>query len=321
MGAHADTRSDGRAGVRAPAPAGVCPVLLTPFRPDGEVDEDGFVRVVDHLLAVGARSVMFPGFASEVLALSDDEREHLSMVLLERTARREDVTAVVSVPDYATHHAVRRAARLVEAGADAINVLPPHQLAPPVESVLAHLEQLLTAVHPVPVVLQHAPLQTGTALTVPTIRALAERHRNLAAVKVESQPPGRTISALLDSETPIPSIIGHAGQQLPDALDRGAIGVQPGCSFTELYLRVWHQWEAGEPAAARRLHTRMLPYLSSWMQDVNVIVGAEKIVAMRRGLIGSDHCRAPVRELDDGERASVDAFLDEFGAELPEVGP
>ncbi len=310
-----------RTDVRAPVPSGVGPVILTPFRDNGDLDEDGFVRVVDHVLSLGVRSMMFPGFASEVLALSDDERDHLSVLLLERASRHEHVTPIISVPDYATSHAVRRAERLVQAGAGSINVLPPHQLAPPAESVIAHLEQLLTAVYPVPVVLQYAPLQTGATLAIADIRALAERHANLAAVKVESQPPGRTISALLDSPTPVPGVVGHAGQQLPDALRRGAMGVQPGCSFTELYMDMWRRWEAGEREIATRMHARLLPYLSSWMQDVSLIVGVEKLIALRRGLIDSAHCRPPARGLDDVERDSVNAFLDEFGTELPVVRP
>lgn len=303
---------------RAAAPTGVSPVLLTPFRADGAIDEHGFVRVVDHVMSSGVRSVMFPGFASEVLTLSDHERDRLSELLLDRAARH-DVKAVVSVPDHATHHATRRALRLAEAGADVINVLPPYQLNPSAESVLEHVDRLLAAVAPVPVIVQYAPLQTGTTLSVTAISDLAASHSNLAAVKVESQPPGRTITALRAGTPSLPSLVGHAGVQLPDALERGAVGVQPGCSFVELYLDVWRQWEAGDRGAARWSHARILPYLSSWMQDVGLIVAAEKAIAMRRGLIDDDHCRSPARTMDEGERAMLDMFWEEFGSMLPVV--
>ncbi|MQA01981.1 MAG: dihydrodipicolinate synthase family protein [Streptosporangiales bacterium] len=300
-------------------PTGISPVLLTPFAADGSLDEAGFVRVVDHVLSLGVGSVMFPGFASEVLTLSDEERDVLVRLLLERTAARSDVTPIVSIAEHATYHAVRRATALAEAGVGTFNVLPPHQLGPSAPAVVAHVEAVLAAVAPAAVILQYAPLQTGTTLPVAEITALAARHQNLAAVKVESQPPGRTIAALGEGTPPLPAFVGYGGVQMPDALRRGAIGVQPGCSFTELYLAVWRLWHDGHREDASRLHTRMLPYLSYWMQDVQLIVAAEKLIAVRRGLVDDEHCRAPARTLDRAERVMVDDFCSEFSAMLPVV--
>jgi 4-hydroxy-tetrahydrodipicolinate synthase len=42
---------------------------------------------------------------------------------------------------------------------------------------------------------------------------------------------------------------------------------------------------------------------------------------MLRGLISTDHCRAPARELDDEEVAMIDRFLIEFSALLPAPRP
>jgi 4-hydroxy-tetrahydrodipicolinate synthase len=112
-------------------------------------------------------------------------------------------------------------------------------------------------------------------------------------------------------------LIGYAGLQLPDALRRGVAGVQPGCSFTEVYLRIWNSWHAGDQDGALALHARLLPYLAYWMQEVELIIAAEKLISRRRGLIASDHCRRPARALDDAERAAVDRFLVEFDDLLP----
>lgn len=305
---------------RAAPPHGISPVLLTPFLPDGSVDTAGFTRTVDHVLSLGVDSVMFPGFASEVLALSDDEREELTRLLLERASLApRPVTVIASVPEHATRHAVRRAAALVEAGAGALNVLPPHQLGPPAGAVVAHLEAILRAAAPASVIIQYAPAQAGTALDAAGLARLAEEHPNLVAVKVESQPPGRMVAALRDAEPPLPSLVGYGGVQMLDALARGAVGVQPGCSFTELYLAVWERYEREDHAGAGELHRRMLPYLSYWMQDVSLIVAAEKRIAQRRGMIDSDVCRAPTRELDSHEREMVERFCHEFAEMLPEV--
>lgn len=297
---------------------GVVPVLEVAFTTAGEVDEAGFARVVDHVLGTGVTAMMFPGFASEFHKLDDAERDRLTGILLERTTGR-DVAAIVSVPDHATAIAVRRARAAARSGADAINLLPPHFLSPPGAQVLAHVEAVLDAVPSTPVVLQYAPAQTGTVLSPRSIRDLAGRHPNLRFVKVEAVPPGPVITALGDGDPPIPCLVGYAGVQLPDALRRGAAGVQPGCSFVELYVRVWDLWSSGDTDAALALHTRMLPYLASWMQDVELVIQAEKTISQRRGLIDHDVCRAPYRPLDAYESALVERFLDEFGDLLPPV--
>lgn len=66
-----------------------------------------------------------------------------------------------------------------------------------------------------------------------------------------------------------------------------------------------------------KLHRRMLPYLSYWMQSVELIVAAEKLISLRRGLINSATCRAPAHALDGVEIQMIQEFLQEFNSELP----
>jgi 4-hydroxy-tetrahydrodipicolinate synthase len=291
---------------------GVCPVLETPFTESGELDDDSFVRVIDHVVAAGVAGVMFPGFASEYFALTDAERDHLCKLLLDRTAGLPAFTRIISIPDHATLVAVARARFAIELGADAINLLPPHQLSPSADAVGEHILAVTAAVAPRPVILQYAPAQTGTALNARTISDLASIATNLVEVKVESTPPGALIAALADQSPALPAAVGQAGVHMIDALKRGAVGVQPGCSFVEIYQRIWQLWQGGDTTGATALHTRLLPYISYWMQGIDLIVAAEKMVGWRRGWTASDHCRAPSRRLDTEERTMVNNFLDDF---------
>lgn len=298
---------------------GVSPVLEVPFTADGAVDAGGFARVVDYVLGTGVSSVMFPGFASEFHKLSEPERWRLTEILLHRTRDRSDVAAVVALQDHATVLATESGRRLVDAGADLINLLPPHFLGPSAEDVQAHVRAVLDAVAPVPVVLQYAPEQTGTSLDAPALAAMARAHPNLALIKVESTPPGPLIAALGEQDPPLPSVVGYAGVQLPDAVRRGAIGVQPGCSFTEIYVEIWRLFDKGDFDAAYELHRRLLPYISYWMLDTELIIAGEKLVSFRRGLFASPTCRAPGHVLDAEEVAMVDRFLTEFADLLPDL--
>ncbi|MEW2167335.1 dihydrodipicolinate synthase family protein [Streptomyces sp. NPDC007084] len=306
----------GAAPAAAELLAGVMPVLEVPFTSEGALDLDSFDRIVSHVLDTGVSAVMFPGFASEFHKLSDAERDLLTRRLLAHTVPRPDVAAVVSVPDHSTRLAVERATAAVAAGADALNLLPPHFLAPSPAEVHHHVQAVVTAVAPTPVILQYAPAQTGSSFSPETLTDLGRRHPNLVGVKIETALPGRLAQALGTGPAALRTFVGYAGLQLPDGLARGVTGVQPGCSFTEIYQRIWTLWHSGDQSAALALHSRLVPYLAYWMQEVELIIAVEKRVSVHRGLIDTGHCRRPGRRLDEQEATVVDRFLSEFDAFL-----
>ena len=291
---------------------GVIPVLETPFTADGEVDRDGFVRVVEHVIGTGVSGVMFPGYASEVLKLNDRERRDLIGDLLRVTSGRPDVAAIISVPDHATKLAVDWAVWAAGSGADAVNVLPPYLLGPSTAQVLDHVRQIASAVSPLPVVVQFAPQQTGTSLAAGDLLALAAAQPNIVAVKVESNPPGPMITGLLAPGSGLAAWVGSAGLHWPEAARSGATAVQPGCSFAELYVELERRWESGDLDGFDELHDALRPYLEQWMRHVELIVQVEKVISVRRGLIASATCRAPGFELDADQQARIDRFLVEF---------
>jgi 4-hydroxy-tetrahydrodipicolinate synthase len=170
------------------------------------------------------------------------------------------------------------------------------------------------------VVLQYAPSETGTSLDAATLRELAADHPNLRLVKAESSPPGRLIAELAAGQPALPAVEGYAGVQLPDAIRRGAVGTQPGCSFTEIYVEIWRRFASGDHAGGDELHRRLLPYISYWMLDTELIIAAEKLISVRRGLFADPYCREPGHRLDAEEIRMVDRFLAEFDGMLPHLG-
>jgi 4-hydroxy-tetrahydrodipicolinate synthase len=296
---------------------GACPVLAVPFSDEGALDVDGFISVVEHVVGSGVSAMTLFGLASEFHKLTDAERERLVAALVERTRSNTDVAAVISVTDHATEVAVERARTYVAAGADALMLLPPFFLGPSAAAIIAHVEEVLAAVS-VPVIAQYAPVQTGVRIDAEVWASLHEARSNLALIKVEAQPPGPYVSAIAAASSgALGSLVGYAGVQLPDALRRGAIGVQPGCSFTEIYVELMRLWDTGDAAGFNLLHRRLLPFISYWMQGVELIVQAEKSILARRGLIAGDYCRRPGYVMDGEERLMIDRFLDEFADFLP----
>ena len=296
---------------------GVVPILEVPFAPDGEVDPTSFAHLVDHVLRSGVSAVMFPGFGSEFYKLERDEIDALSGLLLARRAAvRPGACVVLSVADHATEVAVRRAGHAVERGADALNLLLPSFLTPAPDVLRRHLEEVLSAAAPTPVVLQYAPAVTGAGLSPDVICEVAQQHTNLEYVKLEANPPGKLLARFRERAPQLRLLVGYGGTHMLDGLRRGAVGVQPGCSFVELYLEIWNCFRNGDLAGAEKMYARLLPYLSYWMQSVELIIAAEKMISVRRGLIAHSYCRRPGYELDHFEVEMIDRFCTDFASLL-----
>lgn len=295
---------------------GVVPVLATPFEPDGHLDRRSFRRLCEHVCSQPISAVMFPGFASEHYKLDDDERMVLARDLLDVAAEHPNLTVVLSVSRHATYGAVRDAQSFVDMGAGAVNLLPPSLMAPTTSAVLDHVAAVLAAVDGTPVVLQYAPGETSVTLDAGSISAVAAAHPNLVAVKVEARPPYEVIAQLRQQTPTVPVLVGSGGLYLLESLRCGAIGVQPGSSFVEVYRAIWDLWTAGDEKEASDLYSRLLCYLVGWAVQQEPIVAIEKRIATRRGLIAHDHCRQPHRSIGRADQELVDRFLAEFSTQL-----
>jgi len=291
--------------------SGIVPIVAATFTNSGSLDEDSFQSLIRHLLKTGASALTLFGLATEFYKLTDNDRAQMQTLLLAETCQSESVAGIISITDHSWEVASQRARDAEAQGADALMLLPPYFLGPSEDAILEHLKRVIGSVK-IPVILQYAPVQTGVRIPPEVFLKLRDALPNADFIKVESQPPGRYISQLLErSQGRLKSLVGYAGVQMPDVLVRGAVGIQPGCSFTEIYVELWRLWQT-DKTAFLVLHNKLLPYISYWMQGVELIIKAEKVILKRRGIIASDYCRSPSYTLDDREHTQIEQFMSDF---------
>ena len=291
-----------------PFPQGVCPILPTPFSEDGEVDYDSLKTLSRGLVDMKVSALTMFGIASEYYKLSDDERAEMTDVVVECVAG--DVPVIASVTRHATELAVKEARQWQEAGADLLMLLPPFFLKPGADTFVQHVEAVRTAVD-VPIIVQYAPEQTGVAISAETFVDMTSRLEGLA-LKIENKPPGRLVSTLVErTNGEVPIYVGNAGFQLLEGLERGATGVMPGASMSDVYIDIIDLFRAQEFAEARRVHTRLLGVLNVIRQNVEQIIRCEKMILVKRGLIASSYCRKPTFTLDAVYQQEFDTYVQE----------
>ncbi|QLK62036.1 dihydrodipicolinate synthase family protein [Enterobacteriaceae bacterium Kacie_13] len=288
---------------------GVNPIVAMPFTARGEPDFVSFSRLLEHLAATGIQGLTLFGIASEFPKLDDNERLQLADRFLTDLSG-SGIFRAISVTDHSTEVAVKRAQDYQKRGADALMLLPPFFLQPDADAIAHHIYSVLDAVE-IPVMVQYAPGETGLAITPEQLSHVATRYPH-AVFKIECNPPVDYTRDFLQRAPQASVLNGYAGLYMLQMLDVGGKGVMPGCSFSEIYVRIYRLWQEGKQAEARALHQRLLPWIQRWMTHCEYIIQVEKTILQKRRIIATDYCRHPGWTLTAEDHQMIDAFITAF---------
>ena len=166
--------------------------LATPFTTDGELDLDGWRRLIAAQLEGGTQALVVAGSTGEAAALFDAEFDVLLRTAVEQVGGRVPVLAGTGMSNTVkTIEQTRRAAVL---GADAALVVTPPYVRPTQAGLIAHYRAVAND-GALPIVLYNVPGRTGCDLLPETVAALAG-HPRIIAVKEARNEPDR-MAALL----------------------------------------------------------------------------------------------------------------------------
>ena len=285
--------------------AGVFPVLPAPFGADKQPDRAGLQVLVRYLLRCGVDGMTFPGVASEVSELTQDERLSLTQLVLSEVAGRVPVVVGVSSDNAGVSMALAKAA--ADAGAAALMVAAPAALTT-VAAQVAHFSALAAAVPGLPIMLQNVPPPVGAGLAPEAVAEILQAVPQIHYVKEEALPSGQRLSVIRQlAPASLVGVLGGAGgRYITDELRRGAIGTMPAIELAEVHVALFKAHRAGDAARARHLFTRMLPIL-----NIQAVFrwALTKYVLHRRGLIANSAQRIAGPRLDAFDQQDVDAFL------------
>jgi len=263
---------------------GVCPIVATPFTADDAVDYESLRTQIRVLADGGCHAAALFGWASEFYRLTDEERDRVAETAADAAG---EMPLVLSVTHEATAVAEERAAAYEAAGADCVMVLPGATRGPSTTATLDHLRRVGRAVD-VPVMVQLRA--DGPSVPPERLAAVHDDVPNVRYVKVETDDPPRYVGRLAEVAPGIDTLVGNAGKQLLQAYRRGAVGVVPGSSVFDAYLEVYERLEAGDVDGAIDVHADLLELVAHVERDV---IGYEKEISARRGMIATGRCRAP----------------------------
>ncbi len=166
-----------RASQRARGLTGCGTALVTPFTPDGAIDERALRAFVEWQLREGVDFVVPCGSTGEAVTLSPDEHQRVVELTVEQVAGRVPVVAGAGANDTQRAIALSRASQA--AGATHLLHVTPMYNKPPQHALVAHFRAIADACD-LPIVLYNVPGRTAINLEARTCLKLAADPRFVA---------------------------------------------------------------------------------------------------------------------------------------------
>lgn len=153
--------------------------LVTPMNPDGSLNRDSLLRLVDWHVEQGTDAIVAVGTTGESATL--DVEEHLEVVRMcvERAAGRLPIIAGTGANS--TREAIELTESARQAGADAVLLVTPYYNKPTQEGLFLHYTAIADAVD-IPQILYNVPGRTACDLLPETVLRLAS-HPRIVGIK------------------------------------------------------------------------------------------------------------------------------------------
>jgi 4-hydroxy-tetrahydrodipicolinate synthase len=252
--------------------------LVTPFRPDGSLDEKTLRGLVRRQIDHGINFLVPCGTTGESPTLSHEE--HVKVVDIALDEANGKVPVLAGAGGYNTAEVIALGRELAAMGADGILSVAPYYNKPTQEGLFQHYRAIAAGVE-IPVVVYNVPGRTGVNIEPATIARLSEVEW-IAGVK-EASGNISQMGAILNL-VPQTFIVLSGDDAL--TLPLYALGGQGIVSVVSNEIpaemtRLAHLCNKGNFAEARELHRKYLP-----LMDVNFIESSPIPVKAAMALMG-----------------------------------
>jgi 4-hydroxy-tetrahydrodipicolinate synthase len=292
---------------------GVGVAVVTPFQPDGALDEGAYERLVDWLIREGVDFLVPCGTTGENPALTHEE--HLRVVELTVKSARGRVPVLAGAGSNNTSKAVDLALAALDLGCDGILTITPYYNKPTPDGLLRHFGAQAQAVEKrkpgFPMVLYNVPGRTGVNMAAGTTLRIARELPNVIGVKEASANLEQIMTILRDRARGFLVISGDDSWTVPlIALGGDGIISVAGNEIPRLMKEMVSAALKGDFSAAASVHHRILPLMVGNFIESNPI--PVKTVMKMLGILENDTVRPPLAPLSESSRKSLKAIVEEL---------
>ena len=150
---------------------GIIPPMVTPLKEWDTLDQDGMVRLIDHILSGGVHGLFLLGTTGEAPSLSHRLRKEIVQRALDQI--KERIPVLVGITDTSFDESINLAEYAAEKGASAVVLAPPYYFPAGQLELLEYLEHLVPQL-PLPLFLYNMPTHTKLFFEPETVKAASE---------------------------------------------------------------------------------------------------------------------------------------------------
>lgn len=278
--------------------------MVTPFTPDGELDDNAVERIVAHI-SRQRLGIFVLGTTGEAASIPTEDRRRL--VEIAATAAAGKVPVFAGIGDNCMSESMAAAHDYLKVGADAVVAhLPSYYTLTPAE-MRTYFETLADGIHG-PLIVYNIPQTTHLSLPVEIVEVLADRP-TIVGFKDSENSAGRLeqVAARLGGRDSFSIFMGISFHSVA-ALRRGFDGLVP--SSGNLVPHLWRALEdaaaAGRWDEAEALQLRLDVVARVFQRDrtLGQSLGALKAAMAARGLCGPTLLR-PLQTLDESTCSTI----------------
>ncbi|PSP82006.1 dihydrodipicolinate synthase family protein [Halobacteriales archaeon QS_4_69_225] len=285
---------------------GVVPPTVTAFDATGDVDPAATAAHARFVVDNGADGVFPLGTNGEFATLTAAERRRV----VETVAEAVEAPVIAGVGHPSTRGAVAHAEHAERVGADGVVVVTPYYYPVDGRAAVDHYRAVADAVD-LPVYVYHIPGRTGNELSLATLERLAAVD-GVAGVKDSS----KDVPWLAQAVDRAPGLTFLAGSDslLFAGLEVGCAGVVSAVAdvFPGLVADLYGAYDAGDESQARELQSTVFDVRSA-LKRGPYMAGVKTALSLRDPGFDVGGLRAPLRTMDETDRAALEADLAELG--------
>lgn len=285
----------------SPLFTGCATALVTPFLPDGTLDEAALRRLIARQSAADMDALVLLGTTGEPCTLTMSERERVIEIGLDEAG---SLPVIVGTGANDTRKAIEYARQALSLGATGQLSVTPYYNKATQTGLLRHYEAILDAC-PLPMILYNVPSRTGVCIKPETAVKLS-RHSLIAGIK-EASGDFTLIADLLAQSGMMPVYCGNDDLIWP-MMAMGAVGAVSVVSNVapQRTLAVTRAALAGHVSEAAAAQRDILPLIRALFAQVNPI--PVKAALSMLGLCG-DVLRLPLTPMEEPHREQLRALL------------
>lgn len=285
----------------------VITAMVTPMNSKGEIDYAKVEELAKYLIKNGSDGILVAGTTGESPTLTHEEELELLSTVKRATAGKAKI--IMGAGSNSTQTAVKMSKLVEKEGADAILSVVPYYNKPSQAGMIAHFSAIAEATK-LPIILYNIPGRTGVNMTVETIAHLANKHKNIVAVKQSF--PDMDMVTELRLQCPEDFVIysGDDSLTLP-MLSLGAHGVISVASHiygNEIKTMI-HNFKTGNYIFAKNMQMKLYPMFRKLFMAPNPT--PVKAALDKLGII-KDYVRLPLVELTSEQKAELFKVMNEF---------